>query len=68
MVNTTTTLHRVAALPQQLRAQAIRIMRRGTERRQRELENSRLEILCGLDVVESDWGEWEDTVASFTPR
>lgn len=64
----TTTLHRVAALPQQLRAQVIEVMRTSAERGLRELENSRMEILCGLDVVESDWAEWQDTAASWSAR
>jgi len=38
--------------------------------RQRELEAARfeLEFLCAIEVKESSWDEWQDTVADFSAR
>lgn len=65
-------LHR---MPRWFTVQAVEAVKAGQQRqatagvraaladRRRELE-----FLCGVEVAESDFGEWLDTVAAFKPQ
>ncbi|MCY4746455.1 hypothetical protein NYO99_15840 [Pelomonas sp. UHG3] len=71
-MQTTTISTRTAALlhrmPRWFTAQAVDAARVGRERQARADGNRELEFLCGVEVVESDFGEWLDTVATFSQR
>ncbi|MCE4556853.1 hypothetical protein [Pelomonas cellulosilytica] len=62
------TLNRLVSLTKQPAKQATQSARQAQSRRHPEAENSQVDILSGLEVVESDWAAWEDTVATWAPR
>lgn len=58
-------LHR---MPRWFTTQAVEVAKVGRDRQAIADSNRELEFLCGVEVVESDFGEWLDTVAAFTAR
>lgn len=54
------TVQAVEAVKSRQQLQATAGARQASADRRRELE-----FLCGVEVVESDFGEWADTVAAF---
>jgi hypothetical protein len=58
-------LHR---MPSWFTAQAVKAARAGQDRQAVADSNRELEFLCGIEVAESDFGEWLDTVAAFSQR
>lgn len=66
MMLTLANLYRIARLPEHVAKDAVRFIQRSERRRLLEVENSRMEILVGVDVVDSDWAAWEECFSSWT--
>lgn len=64
-VRTAALLHR---MPRWFTAQAVDAVKASRDRQARADSNRELEFLCGVEVAESDFGEWLDTVAAFSQR
>lgn len=62
------TLHMIERLPLNLRAQVLEIVKRRKARREAADRNRELDFLCSVEVRESDFAEWEDTMATFAAR
>jgi hypothetical protein len=78
---TTRTAQLLERMPRWFTAQAVAALKvehaqQEADRKEEAVERSRklaegnraLEFLCAVDVVESDFGEWLDTVAAFSAR
>lgn len=68
-ISSTTISKRTAAMlqrmPRWFTAQAVKATKAGRDRQAAADSHRELEFLCGVEVVESDFGEWLDTVATF---
>ncbi len=62
------TLHMIERLPSNLRAQVLEVVKRRKARREAADQNRALDFLCSVEVRESDFAEWEDTMATFAAR
>lgn len=57
-------------IPRRSRKPAEQVAAADTEQARQQLEDLRREreFLSGVEVAESDFGEWQDTVAAFNER
>jgi len=55
-------------MPRWFATQALEAAKASRHRQAVADSNRALEFLCGVEVVESDFGKWLDTVAAFSPR
>ncbi len=62
------TLHMIERLPSNLRAQVLEVVKRRKARREAADRTRELDFLCSVEVRESDFSEWEDTMATFAAR
>ncbi len=63
--STAAILHR---MPRWFTAQAVAAYKAEQSRKAAADSHRRLEFLCGVEVIESNLGEWLDTVAAFAER
>lgn len=52
-------------MPKRFKAQAQAVKDRARRRREAQAKRFELEFLCAVEVKESGWQEWQDTVAEF---
>jgi hypothetical protein len=62
----TRTAELISRMPRWFATQARAAQRREQERQRQAEAHAALNFLCGVDVRESSFDEWQDTVASFT--
>ncbi|WP_157275350.1 hypothetical protein [Pelomonas sp. Root1444] len=55
-------------MPRWFTAQAMQSAKAASDRQAAADSQREMEFLCGVEVVESDFGEWLDTVAAFNQR
>ncbi|KQV52823.1 hypothetical protein ASC95_08440 [Pelomonas sp. Root1217] len=55
-------------MPRRFKAQAERVEERARLRREALAKRFELEFLCAVEVKDSGWEEWQDTVAQFNAR
>lgn len=58
----------LARMPQRFVKQAQAVEARALQRREQQARLLELEFICGVEVKDSGWKEWEDTVAEFSER
>lgn len=62
------TTQRATNLLAWIRQQIAEIAEVKRQRQDAEARRAELELLCGVEVIDSSWSEWEDTVAAFAQR
>ena len=55
-------------MPRRFVARAKRVEERARLRREAQAKRFEMEFLCAVEVKESGWNEWQDTVADFAAR
>lgn len=65
---TTRTAALLQRMPRWFAAQAVTAAKAEAARQASADTSRELEFLCGVDVVESDFGVWLDTLAAFNQR
>ncbi|MBI3350316.1 MAG: hypothetical protein HY020_24275 [Burkholderiales bacterium] len=55
-------------MPRRFVAQANAVEARARQRREAQARLMELEFICNVEIKESSWDEWDDTVADFDAR
>lgn len=58
----------LARMPRRFVKQAKAVEERARLRRERQARLLEMEFICGVEVMDSGWQEWQDTVADFSAR
>ena len=58
----------LARMPRRFVAQANAVEARARQRREAQARLMELEFICNVEIKESSWDEWDDTVADFDVR
>lgn len=64
-MTTSRTAELMSRMPRWFRDHARETEARAQRRREAEAKRLELEFLCGVEIKDSGWQEWEDTVAVF---
>ena len=67
-MNTSRTADLLNRLPRWFAAQARAMDEQAHQKRESAARRAGLEFLCGVEVKDSGWDEWQDTVAAFNGR